>query len=106
MPRQARLDAPDTLHHVMVRVLEHRAIFRDDVDRAEFVGRLAALAEGDALTVLARACLPNHAHLWVEVLGHPGRPLAPAIGVRPQAVYQAAIRGRQGGAQWEQLLRI
>jgi hypothetical protein len=27
------------------------------------------------------------AYLWVEVLGHPGRPLAPALGVRPQAVY-------------------
>ncbi len=45
------------------------------------------------------------AYLWVEVLGHPGRPLAPVLGVRPQAVYQAAARGRQGEAHWEQLLR-
>ncbi len=66
MPRQARLDAPHTLHHVMVRGLERRAIFRDDADRADFVGRLAALAEAGALTVLAWACLPNHAHLLVR----------------------------------------
>ena len=37
MPRQARLDAPGVLHHVMVRGIERRAIFRDDTDRADFV---------------------------------------------------------------------
>jgi putative transposase len=63
MPRQPRLDAPDTLHHVMVRGLERRAIFRDDADRAHFVARLAGVAEQGAWTVLAWALLPNHAHL-------------------------------------------
>ena len=29
MPRQPRLDAPETLHHVMVRGIERRALFRD-----------------------------------------------------------------------------
>ena len=33
MPHQARLDVPDTLHHMMVRGLERRVIFRDDADR-------------------------------------------------------------------------
>ncbi len=28
MPRQPRLDAPETLHHVMVRDLERRVIFK------------------------------------------------------------------------------
>jgi hypothetical protein len=37
VPRQARLDAPDTLHHVMWRGIERTAIFRDDTDRAEFL---------------------------------------------------------------------
>jgi hypothetical protein len=64
MPRQARLDAPDTLHHVMVRGLERRAIFRDDTDRTDLVARLAALAESGALTVYAWALLPNRAPLW------------------------------------------
>jgi hypothetical protein len=34
MPRQARLDAPGTLHHVIVRGLERGAIVRDDADRS------------------------------------------------------------------------
>ena len=32
MPRQPRLDAPETLQHVMVRGLERRVIFREDTD--------------------------------------------------------------------------
>jgi len=44
------------------------------------------------------------AYLWVEVLGRPGRPLAPVLGVRPQNVYQAAKRGAQTPAQWTRML--
>jgi len=66
MPRGPRLDAPGTLHHVMVRGIERRAIFRDDADRADFVGRLAALAERGALQIYAWVLLPNHAHLLVR----------------------------------------
>jgi len=66
MPRQPRLDAPDTLHHVRVRGLERRAIFRDDTDRADFVARLAGVAAQGAWTVFAWALLPNHAHLLVR----------------------------------------
>ncbi len=66
MPRQARLDAPGTLHHVMVRGIERTAIFRDDRDRADFVARVAQLAERGALAVAAWALLPNHAHLLVR----------------------------------------
>ena len=66
MPRQPRLDAPGTLHHVMVRGIERTALFRDDRDRADFVTRLAALAESGAWVVYAWALLPNHAHLLVR----------------------------------------
>ena len=41
IPRQARLDVPDTLHHVMVRGWERRPIFRDEADRVDFVALLA-----------------------------------------------------------------
>jgi putative transposase len=71
MPRQARLDAPETLHHVMVRGIERTAIFRDEADRADFLARLAALAEQGAWTVYAWALLPNHAHLLVQTGGRP-----------------------------------
>ena len=71
MPRQPRLDAPNTLHHVMVRGLERRTIFREDADRADFVARLAALAETGGVAVYAWALLPNHAHLLVRTGNRP-----------------------------------
>ena len=43
MPRQPRLDAPDTLYHVMVRGIERTAVFRGDADRTDFLDRLARL---------------------------------------------------------------
>ena len=49
MPRQPRLDASGVLHHVMVRGIERRAIFRDNADRADFVDRLAALVAATGL---------------------------------------------------------
>jgi putative transposase len=66
MPRQPRLDARGTLHHVMVRGIERREIFRDDPDRGDFVARLATGVEAGAWTVYAWALLPNHAHLLVR----------------------------------------
>ncbi len=41
MPRQARLDAPGTLHHVMGRGIEGNDIFRVKKDREDFLDRLA-----------------------------------------------------------------
>ena len=45
MPRQARLDAPGLLQHVMARGIEIRAIFRDDKDCKSFLDRLADILE-------------------------------------------------------------
>jgi len=61
---------------VMVRRIEGRAIFRDDADRADFVARLAPVAEAGALTVYAWALLPIHLHLLVRT---GSRPLARAM---------------------------
>ncbi len=75
-PRGPRLDAPDTLHHVMVRGLERRTIFRSEADRAELLGRLEGVGEATGLRVLAWAFLPNHFHLLVRT---GSRPLATAM---------------------------
>jgi len=40
MPRQARLDTPGALHHVMVRGINRSQIFNDDEDRSLFLTRL------------------------------------------------------------------
>jgi hypothetical protein len=33
MPRLVRLDAPGVLHHIIIRGIERRKIFRDDKDK-------------------------------------------------------------------------
>jgi len=43
MPRQARLDAPGTLHHVIGRGIEPREIFVHDIDHNDFIARLTLL---------------------------------------------------------------
>ena len=44
MPRQARLDFPGTLHHVIVRGLEREKIVTDDEARKTFISRLGKVA--------------------------------------------------------------
>ena len=43
MPRLARLEAPGVLHHIIIRGIERRKIFRDDKDRDDFIDRLSDL---------------------------------------------------------------
>jgi REP-associated tyrosine transposase len=66
MPRQARLDAPGTLHHVMVRGIEKRLIFDDDQDRKTFVFKLGTLARDTGTPVYAWALMPNHVHILLR----------------------------------------
>ena len=69
MPRQPRLDAPGTLHHVMGRGIEGTKIFQGDVDREDFISRLGELCQAGALSVYAWALLENHFHMLVRT-GH------------------------------------
>jgi len=43
MPRLARLDAPGVLHHIIIRGIERRTIFRDDKGRDNLIDRLSIL---------------------------------------------------------------
>ena len=71
MPRQARLDAPGTLHHVMARGIEGADIFRTDKDRNDFLVRLGEQCKAEALKVYAWALIPNHFHLLVRTGNRP-----------------------------------
>ncbi len=62
MPRTARLDAPGVLHHVMIRGIERRKIFRNDKDCEDFIERLANLCPAMGTNCYAWAFMPNHAH--------------------------------------------
>ena len=62
MPRTARLDAPGVLHHVMIRGIERRKIFRNNKDREDFIERLEILCPEMQTSCYAWAFLANHAH--------------------------------------------
>ena len=62
MPRTARLDAPGVLHHVMIRGIERRKIFRNDKDREDFIERLEVLCPETQTNCYAWAFMSNHAH--------------------------------------------
>ena len=62
MPRLARLDAPGVFHHVMIRGIERRNIFRNNKDREDFLNRLGKLLPETQTTCYGWAFIPNHAH--------------------------------------------
>ena len=66
MPRQARLDAPGVLQHVMARGIERRKIFKDDKDRISFLNRLALILEETQTQCYAWALIPNHFHILLR----------------------------------------
>jgi len=62
MPRSARLDAPGVLHHVMIRGIERRNIFRNNRDRNDLIERLEILLPETQTQCYAWAFMANHAH--------------------------------------------
>jgi len=66
MPRGARLDAPGTLHHVIVRGIEKRRIVDDVADRKNFVKRLGELSAETKTNIYAWALMTNHAHMLLR----------------------------------------
>ena len=63
MPRQARLDVPGALHHIMIRGINKSPIFRDDHDKTLFLGRLGQNLIRGRCVVYAWVLMPNHVHL-------------------------------------------
>jgi len=63
MPRTARLDIAGVLQHVIIRGIERRDLFLDDIDRKSFMDRLSSLLKKTNTECLAWALLSNHAHL-------------------------------------------
>ncbi len=66
MPRQARLDAPGFLQHVIARGAERTTIFCDNHDRKVFLDRLAVILEESHTQCYAWALLQNHFHLLLR----------------------------------------
>lgn len=66
MPRKARIDAPGALHHVIIRGIERRKIFRSDYDRRNILNRFAELILETHTDCFAWALIPNHCHLLLR----------------------------------------
>ncbi len=65
MLRQARIDAPGALHHIIVRGIERRRIFSDGQDRDNFIERLGDIVTETKTSCFAWALIPNHNHVHI-----------------------------------------
>ncbi len=66
MPRQARIDTPGSLHHIIIRGIERKKIFKDDKDRDDFLERLGNITAETSTSCYAWALIPNHVHLLLR----------------------------------------
>lgn len=63
MPREARLDVPGALHHIMIRGINKSDIFKDDQDRTLFLERLGLTVSEGKSSVHAWVLMTNHVHI-------------------------------------------
>ncbi|ABL65600.1 transposase [Chlorobium phaeobacteroides] len=66
MLRGPRLDAPGTLHHVIIRGIDQGSIVRDDTDRTAFVSRMGLLAKGSGTSIYAFALMSNEVNILLK----------------------------------------
>jgi REP element-mobilizing transposase RayT len=66
MPRKLRIQYPGAMYHVMSRGDRQESIFLDDVDRHDFLKKLAEACQKTGWQVHAYCLMSNHYHLVVE----------------------------------------
>ena len=66
MARPPRLQFPGAVYHVTARGNEQRPIFRDDLDRREYLDRIGHSRERFRFQLLAYCLMTNHVHLAVR----------------------------------------
>jgi len=86
MARKARIDAPGAVHHIIIRGIERRKIFRNDVDRNNFLDRLDEIITETKTKCFAWVLMTNHVHLLLRT------------GVAP--IYKVMQRILTGYAGW------
>lgn len=63
MPRQARIDFPGALHHIISRGIKKEHIFRGKFDKKKFIQRLTILLSKTKMKCYAWCVMSNHFHL-------------------------------------------
>lgn len=66
MPRQARIDIPGNLYHIIIRGIERCLIYKDRSDYQEFLRRYSEFLAECKAVCFAWALMPNHAHLLMR----------------------------------------
>jgi putative transposase len=66
MARPPRLHFPGAVYHVTARGNEQRPIFRDDLDRREYLDRIAHYRDRFRFQLIAYCLMTNHVHLAVR----------------------------------------
>jgi REP element-mobilizing transposase RayT len=66
MPRKARIDAPGALHHIIIRGIERKPIFKDSQDYQNFIERLANILSESSTPCFAWVLMTNHAHFLLR----------------------------------------
>ena len=57
---------PGALHHIIVRRIDRSLIFKDDIDRNNFLDRLGGIIQETRTHCFAWALIPNHFHLLLK----------------------------------------
>ena len=66
MPRQARIDAPGALHHIVIRGIERKAVFKRQQDYDDFLDRMGNILRDSSTGCFAWALMTNHVHLLLR----------------------------------------
>ena len=66
MPRKSRIDAPGAVHHIIIRGIERRSIFKDDHDRERFTDKLGSVLKDAGTACYAWVLMRNHVHLLLR----------------------------------------
>ena len=66
-----RLDWEDALHHIMVRGIDGKGIFLDELDKSDLIARFDELVPEMDVNIYAWVIMPNHFHLLVRTGNEP-----------------------------------
>jgi REP element-mobilizing transposase RayT len=66
MPRKARIDAPGAIHHIILRGIERKSIFKDDLDCNHFTERLGRILNETSVACYSWVLMTNHVHLLLR----------------------------------------
>jgi len=82
MPRKAREKSRESIYHIMCRSVSEFPLFREDEDKAYYLGLLKRYKEKYKCSIYAYSLMDNHLHLLIETPD-------PNLGVGVQCLHSA-----------------